>query len=55
MMTQMIEAGVVVKACKASSDHYEVSGELEKLGILVKNMGMDFTGDLKGPARVITF
>ena len=55
LMTQMIETGVNVKACKACSDHYGVSGELEKLGIIVKHMGRDFTGDLKGPDRVITF
>ena len=54
-MTQLIEAGVMVKACRSSSDHYGVSSDLEKLGILVKNMGVDFTADLKGPDRVITF
>jgi len=55
MMSQIIEAGVTIKACKTCSDHYGVSGKLEQLGIIVKYMGADFTGDLKGPNRVITF
>ena len=55
MLSQMMDLGVVVKACKACADHYGVSKKLEQLGLIVKFMGKEFTDHLKSEAKVVTF
>ena len=55
MMSQIMDMGVSVKACRACADHYGVAKKIEDLGIEVKFMGREFTEHLKGDARVITF
>jgi hypothetical protein len=50
----MIEAGVVVKACKMCSDSYGVSYKLEKLGIIVKYM-KELTDYIKEGRHILTF
>lgn len=44
---KMKEIGVVLEACKACSDGYNVSDDLLNLGIDVKYIGADFTTYLK--------
>ena len=44
---KMLETGIVVEACKACSDMYGVSDQLEKLGVDVKFMGVPLTDYLK--------
>lgn len=44
---KMHEIGVIIEACKACSDSYKVSDQLEELGINVKYIGVDFTNYLK--------
>lgn len=51
----LIDAGVEVLACKACSDSYGVSAQLEALNIEVKYMGEPLTGYLKNNEKVITF
>ncbi len=53
-IVKMGEVGVKLEACKACSDMYGVSDELERLGIEVKYMGTTFTEYLKSNKRVIT-
>ena len=55
MISQIMDFGVEVKACRACADHYGVSMDLEKMGIEVKYMGKEFTDHLKGDPKVITF
>ena len=50
----MIDAGVVVKACKLCSDSYGVSYKLEKLGIIVKYM-RELTDYIKEGRHILTF
>ena len=50
----MIDAGVVVKACKMCSDSYGVSLKLEKLGIIVKYM-QELTDYIKEGRHILTF
>jgi hypothetical protein len=50
----MIDAGVVVKACKLCSDHYGVSYKLENLGIIVKYM-KELTDYIKEGRNILTF
>jgi hypothetical protein len=50
----MIDAGVVVKACKACADSYGVSVKLEKLGIIVKYM-QELTDYIKEGRHILTF
>ena len=52
---QMKDDGVVLQACKACADLYEVSSELEELGVDVKYMGVPLTNMLKGGWKVLTF
>jgi hypothetical protein len=52
---KMKDAGMVLEACKACSDMYGVSGDLEALGIDVKYMGVPLTSYIKGGGNVITF
>ena len=53
-MKNMIDAGVVVKACKLCSDSYGVSGKLEELGIIVKYM-KELTDYIKEGRNILTF
>ena len=53
-MKNMIDAGVVVKACKLCSDSYGVSYKLEKLGIIVKYM-RELTDYIKEGRHILTF
>ena len=50
----MIDAGIVVKACKACSDQYGVSGKLQELGIIVKYM-TELTDYIKEGRNILTF
>ena len=50
----IIDAGVVVKACKMCSDSYGVSVKLEKLGIIVKYM-QELTDYIKEGRNILTF
>ena len=52
---KMKDTGVVVEACKACSDMYDVSEDLEKLGVDVKYMGVPLTSYIKGGGNVISF
>ena len=51
----MKKDGVILEACKACADMYEVSGDLEKLGIDVKYMGVPLSDMLKQDWKVLTF
>lgn len=51
---EMKEVGVNLLACKGCSDLYEVSEDLEKLGITVKYTGKDLTDFIKN-RHVVTF
>lgn len=54
-LSKMKEAGVKVRACKACSDAYGVSADLERLGVTVEYMGQPLTEFLKNDNfRVIT-
>ena len=50
---KMIEAGVIVEACKACADRYELAPTLEDLGITVKYMSK-LTGIIKNREHLIT-
>jgi hypothetical protein len=50
----MIDRGIVVKACKLCADSYGVSGKLEKLGITVKYME-ELTDYIKEGRNILTF
>ena len=52
-IAQMKEAGIVLEACKACSDQYGVSSDLEALGIAVKYMGTPLSGYLKEDRAVL--
>lgn len=51
---KIIEVGVKVEACKACSDNYKVSKDLENLGIEVKSMGEPLSNYLKDGCKTIT-
>jgi hypothetical protein len=53
-LARITVAGVEVLACKACTDSYGVSDQLQKLGVNVKYMGEPFTKMLKGTGRIIT-
>ena len=53
-LEKLNEAGVELLACKACSDEFGISADLEKLGIVVKYMGEPFTQILKEDNKVIT-
>jgi len=52
---KMKDAGVILEACKACSDRYGVSEELERLSIDVKYMGIPLTEYMKEGRNIITF
>jgi hypothetical protein len=51
----IINSGVRVTACKACTDHYDLSDKLEKMGIDVIYMGGPLTDILRSEARILTF
>lgn len=52
----MKKGGIVLEACKACADMYEVSDQLSELGIDVKYMGTFLTDYIKSESEhVITF
>jgi len=54
-LSKMKEAGVKLRACKACSDAYGVSSNLERLGVTVEYMGQPLTEFLKNNrSRIIT-
>lgn len=54
-LANIMEAGVIIKACKACADQYGVSDKLESLGIEVKYMGEPLTRILKSNKKLLTF
>lgn len=50
---KMLDAGIVVKACKGCADMYGVSEKLSELGIIVKYMG-ELTDYLKQNRKILT-
>jgi hypothetical protein len=54
-VNKMKGIGIVLEACKSCTDMYGVSGDLERLGIDVKYMGVPLTSYIKGRGNVITF
>ncbi len=55
MLTQIMDTGVKVEACKRCAEGYGIDEKLEDLGIEVKLMGEPFTEYLRDPSyRVIT-
>ncbi len=52
---KMLDEGIVVKACKACADLYEVSDDLASFGIEVKYMGKELTDYIKSGTNLITF
>jgi hypothetical protein len=53
-ISEMKDAGVELVACKACSDGYGVSEELEALGVEVKYMGQPLTEILKSGQALLT-
>ena len=51
----MQKSGVVVEACVACANNYDVADELRALDIDVKPMGVPLSDRLKGPWKVLTF
>ncbi len=51
----MDEIGINLLACKGCSDQYEVSDDLEKLGVEVKYIGVELTDFIKGDYHLVTF
>ena len=54
-LKKMQDAGVELIACKACADLYQVSPDLEKIGIEVKYSGTYLTEFLKSGNKVISF
>ncbi len=52
---RMIDVGIEVVACKACSDMYGVSSDLEECGVDVKYMGQPLTNLLQSDWKIITF
>lgn len=53
-LKKILDAGVVVKACKACADDYGISDDLEKLGIEVKYVA-EVTTYIKEGRHILTF
>ena len=50
----MLDSGIHVLACKGCADMYEISDELEQIGVTVRYTGKDLTNFIK-ERHVITF
>lgn len=53
-ISEMIENGIKIEACKACTDHFGVTKTLRKLGIEVRFMGEPLTEYLKSADKMIT-
>jgi hypothetical protein len=51
---EMINSGVTIEACKDCSDNFGVTEKLEKLGVVVRYMGIPFTEYLKNGERLLS-
>ena len=51
----MIDSGIVVQACVACANMYEVSDTLRELGVEVKPMGKPLSQMLQGDWKMLTF
>jgi len=51
----MKKIGIVLEACKSCSDSYQVSGQLEALGVDVKYMGKQLTDYIQAGSCILTF
>ena len=54
-ITAMQEEGVVIEACRACAERYEVADQLAEMGIDVDWMGVPLADRLKGDWKTITF
>ncbi|MBT4288239.1 MAG: DsrE family protein [Deltaproteobacteria bacterium] len=52
---KMKNAGVKIMACKSCSDSYQVSENLNRVGVQVQYMGLPLTQYLKSDNKVLTF
>jgi hypothetical protein len=53
-VTEMINQGVTVEACKDCADHYQVTDKLMRLGVNVRYMGKFLTDYIKAGEALIT-
>lgn len=53
-ITEMLENGIKIEACKACTDHFGVSKVLSKLGIDVKFMGVPLTEYIRSGDKMLT-
>ncbi len=53
-VVDLLDAGIIVEACKACSDQLDVTPTLERLGVDVKYWGENLTNVLKSSAKLIT-
>ena len=54
-INKIMDAGVVVKACKGCSDLYGVSEKLEEIGVTVLYIGGELTNYIKEGRHILTF
>ena len=54
-LVKMKEMGIKMLACKACSDQYGCSPDLENMGIDVKYMGVPLTNYIKEGYKIVTF
>ena len=52
---ELLKAGVNILACKACTDNYQVSSDLQELGIDVRYMGEPLTEYIKLGWKILTF
>lgn len=52
---KIIDAGIVVKACKGCSDQYGVSEKLEEIGVIVLYIGKELTDYIREGSHILTF
>jgi hypothetical protein len=52
---KIIDAGIVVKACKGCSDQYGVSEKLEEIGVIVLYIGKELTDYIREERHILTF
>ncbi len=50
----MSEIGIHLLACKGCADQYDVSDELEEMGIEVKYIGVELSDFIKGDHHLLT-
>jgi len=53
-ITQLIEAGVTIEACKGCADKYKASQALKELGVDVKYTGTTLTKYIKSDVKLLT-